>query len=86
MLMALAAVCLLLVAQSTDSRAPAGLLLALPLLPVQVLAGLIPALHYARKENLVGSARRWLLWPAVAGSVLFVACILVDLLFFRGGC
>lgn len=83
-----AAVALMLFAitlESQGERAPVGFILGAPLFLLQGLLGLIPAVLYVRREMLVGSARWWLLTPAITGPFLSATASVVSLLTF-GGC
>jgi hypothetical protein len=71
--------------QSQDDRAPGGFIMGAPLFLLQGLLGLVPAVRCVRQEMLVGSARWWLLTPAIAGSVLSATAAIVSLLTY-GGC
>ena len=74
----------LLSIDSLDERAPAGILLGVPGILLQILAGLLPALHYVRRDELVGAPRRWLLWPSIIGLTLWGASVLISVMFFQG--
>lgn len=71
--------------QAHGDRAPGAFFLGAPLFLLQGLFGLVPAIRCVRRERLVGSARWWLLAPAIAGAVFSVTAVIVSLATY-GGC
>jgi hypothetical protein len=76
---------LLLPVAFRSERFPPGLCYGVLLLPVQVFAGIIPAVIRVRRDKLEGSTKDMLLGAAIVGPVITAAVIVLSVI-NNGGC
>ena len=81
----LAATCLLILTVGwVDGRAPVEIILAAPLLILQVPLALLPGLQHLRRAGLAVRRGRLLWWLVVAGPLITVSAAALSLLTCTG--